>query len=69
MNLDKLMEVLNGMIVTRQQEASLRDYKRQLEYELDYDCPVSPFWEWYGLWCFEEGLFNDRMSWQDEVTQ
>jgi len=43
---------------TQQQDSGYREYIFS-ESEL-------PFWEWYWFWCYEEGLYNDKASFQDE---
>lgn len=48
-------------IITKQQESAMREYK--IGYE-DMGFQPFPFWEWYARWCEEEGLLNDRTSFQ-----
>jgi hypothetical protein len=45
-----------------QQETALKEHKEYLQ-ENYYGNPLT-FWEFYSLWCEENGLFNDRASYQ-----
>lgn len=41
--------------VTLQQETAEKEYNEVFEF-----CDTKPdFWEWYSVWCVEQGLFND----------
>jgi len=46
--------------VTQQQEAGYKEWSAS-ESRLHLD-----FWSWYQMWCFENGLFYDRMSFQKD---
>jgi hypothetical protein len=50
---------------TLQQENGYESYKEYVKELESIDLPYLDFWDWYSEWCFEEGLFNDRASYQD----
>jgi hypothetical protein len=53
-------------VISLQQETGLKyyeDYKKEMN---EISAPAWAFWEWYGMWCMEEGLFNDRASYQHD---
>ena len=47
--------------LTQQQMVGLKLYARLKENQLDYYCPMLPFWEWYWSWCVESRLVYDRI--------
>ncbi len=53
-------------INTQQQAVAVLGYETYVN-EMKYlDLPFSKFWEWYSSWCIEQGLFNDRASYQSD---
>ncbi len=49
---------------TMQQERALTEYSEDVESWKDADLPYLEFWVWYARWCEENGLYNDRASYQ-----
>jgi hypothetical protein len=47
----------------------MQEYKEHVKEMKSLGLPTISFWDWYSSWCFEEGLFNDRMSYQNEISE
>jgi hypothetical protein len=51
--------------VTLQQEASLPEFKEHCEFLKDIGLETAGFWDWYWFYCYDNGFYYDRASYQD----
>jgi len=59
--IDKKIKELEESLTTQQQVSSLQPYKRHL---IACEDEALPFWEFYDIWCSEEGVYNDQANYQ-----
>ncbi len=52
-------------VTTLQQQTALPYYHVEEKSLKSMGLPPLDFWDWYAQWCEEEGLFNDRASYQE----
>jgi hypothetical protein len=51
--------------ITKQQESSLAEFKEHCEFLRDIGLETAGYWPWYKQWCYENGLYYDRASFQE----
>jgi hypothetical protein len=49
-------------IITEQQESVYEEYKKECVQDEEFEDTIMPFYDWYSLYCFENGLYSDCTS-------
>lgn len=61
----KVIGMMKAETNSEQQSVAYKEYLIQRKEDKAMGFEILPFWEWYCFWCFENGLYNDRTSYQN----